>query len=169
MYICRSCSRSIASADTDYKRIWTWRTRYSTYLGGLGTGIGEGYEGVKCGRGENCLAARFTEVEVDCDAAGIGSASGTPKEGDSRPSSQQSDSDGSGEDKAGYFRQEVEGIGGAMRGKVKRRVKVGQTVVEYEDERESGEYLVREARGGHRGWCGWCDRVVPGKKDKSYN
>ena len=167
MYICRPCSKWRAPADTDYKRIWTWRTRYSTYLGGLGTGIGEGYEGVKCGRGALCLAARCTEVEVDCEAASGSSTGGTPKEGNSRPSSQQSSSDSSGEDKAGYLRQEMEGIGGAMRGKVKQRVKVGQTVVEYEDERESGEYLGREARGQHRSWCGWCERVVPGKKDKS--
>lgn len=52
--------------DTTYRRVWAWRTRYSTSLDtGMGTGIGEGCEGVKCGRGEHCLAAEETELEVD--------------------------------------------------------------------------------------------------------
>ena len=165
VYICQPCGRAIAHADTDYKRIWTWRTRYSTYLGGLGTGIGEGNEGVKCARGENCLSARNVEVEVDCE--------GTPDEVDSRPTSRQTsangslgpDTSGDGE-KAGYFRQEMEGIGGIVRGKYKKMVRVGRTVEEYEDERDSGDYLEREKARECRSWCGWCDRVVPGKNDK---
>ena len=165
VFICQPCGRAIAHSDTDYKRIWTWRTRYSTYLGGLGTGIGEGNEGVQCARGENCLNARNIEVEMDYD--------GTPDEIDSRPTSTQLHSNGnSGPDpladseKAGYFRQEMEGIGGTVRGKCKKMVRVGRTVEEYEDERDTGEYLGREARREHRSWCGWCDRMVLGRKDK---
>ena len=167
VYICQSCGRPILiNADSDYKRIWNWRVRYSTYLGGLGTGIGEGNEGVQCARGERCLDARNIEVEMDCD--------GTPDEADSRPSSQQSGVNGatshdtSGEvEKAGYFRQEIEGVGGRVRGKYKKMVRVGRTVEEYEEERDTAEYLRREVRQECRSWCGWCNRVVLGRKDKN--
>jgi len=66
----------------------------------------------------------------------------------------------------GYLRQEVEGLGGVMKKKVKKRVKVGATVWEYDDERESGKYLEREASGEQRSWCGWCSRVVLGREDR---
>ena len=68
-------------------------------------------------------------------------------------------------EKAGYLRQEIEGIGGVVRRKVKRRVRVGKTVKEYEDERGKAAYLEKEIRGASRSWCGWCNRVVPGLKD----
>ena len=166
IFICQPCGRSTANhADSDYKRIWNWRVRYSSYLGGLGTGIGEGNEGVKCARGEKCIDARNIEVEMDCD--------GTPEETESRPNSQQSGvnaiphHEANGEiEKAGYFRQEIEGVGGRVRGKFKKMVRVGKTVEEYEEERDITDYLRREARQECRSWCGWCDRVVPGKKDQ---
>ena len=66
----------------------------------------------------------------------------------------------------GYLRQEVEGLGGVMKKKVKKRVKVGATVWEYDDERESGRYLEREASGEQRSWCAWCSRVVLGREDR---
>jgi hypothetical protein len=66
----------------------------------------------------------------------------------------------------GYLRQEVEGLGGVMKKKVKKRVKVGATVWEYDDERESGKYLEREASGEQRSWCAWCSRVVLGREDR---
>ena len=69
-------------------------------------------------------------------------------------------------EKAGYLRQEVEGIGGVVKKKVKRRVKVGRAVREFEDEREHAEYLEREGRGEERSWCAWCWRVVRGKRDR---
>jgi hypothetical protein len=165
-FICKPCARSIATNDTDYRRIWTWRSRYSTYLGGLGTGIGEGYEGVKCGRGTQCLTAHNIEVELDCEAS---YEIIQPRESDSRPLSRQSGSDSSDGDKAGYFRQEVEGVGGGLWGKVKKRIKVGQTVEEYDDERETGDYLKREASGTCRSWCSWCNRVVLGQNDAKVN
>jgi len=61
--------------------------------------------------------------------------------------------------------QEMEGIGGVVKKKVKRRLLVGDVVQEYEDEREGGRYLEREQDGVERSWCSWCDRVVLGKKD----
>jgi hypothetical protein len=42
---------------------------------------------------------------------------------------------------------------------------VGACVVEYEDERETGKYLVREEVGLHRSWCGWCSRVIPARTE----
>lgn len=61
--------------------------------------------------------------------------------------------------------QEIEGIGGVVKKKVKRRLLVGDVVQEFEDEREGGKYLEREQEGVDRSWCSWCARVVLSKKD----
>jgi hypothetical protein len=84
----------------------------------------------------------------------------TPVPVESRPSTPRADHG------PGYHRQEVEGLGGVMKKKVKKRVKVGATVWEYDDERESGKYLEREASGEQRSWCAWCSRVVLGREDR---
>ena len=68
-------------------------------------------------------------------------------------------------DDAGYWSQEVEGIGGVVKKKMRSRMKVGAPVREWEDEREGGQLLGREISGKERSWCAWCDRVVPGKAD----
>ena len=122
--------------------------------------MGEGDQGQKCGRGEECLDAVESEVEIDCPERSPSSSS---------PRLQATDSDGaqkSAELSAGYLTQEVEGIGGVVRKKVKKRVRVGATVREYDDERASGKYLDREAGGRDRSWCGWCGRVVKGQQDR---
>jgi hypothetical protein len=166
---------TLRSNDTTYRRVWAWRTRYSTYLGGgLGTGIGEGSHGVKCGRGESCLAAQEIELEVECDTEeGSGSGSDTSSTGHSplAPTSFGNEragisTDSHDEEEPGYFRQEVIGLGGVVKQKAKKRVNVGACVVEYEDERETGNYLVREEKGLYRGWCGWCSRVIPAKSEE---
>jgi hypothetical protein len=59
----------------------------------------------------------------------------------------------------------MEGIGGVVKKKVRRRVLVGDVVQEFEEERERGKYLEREQDGVDRSWCSWCGRVVLGKKD----
>ncbi|KAI9661423.1 MAG: hypothetical protein M1831_003156 [Alyxoria varia] len=138
-------------------RGWTWRTRYSTYLGGLGTGIGEGNEGVECGKGELCLAAREVEKEIDCDSEELENI---------RRDFERFGGQGRPWDGSGYMAQEIEGIGGVVKKKVKKRIKVGAVVKEYEDEREDGDYLNREQRGLNRSWCFWCLRVLPSIKDK---
>lgn len=156
-------------ADTTYIRGWTWRTRYSTYLGGLGTGIGEGNEGVECGRGASCLAAKEVEKEIDCDAEELAAL-----KRDFDTVGQDEGGEGGGGGGGGqarswagtsYFLQEIEGIGGVVKKKVKKRVRVGATVKEHEDERDHGDYLGREQKGEARSWCSWCQRVVPGKED----
>ena len=133
--------------------------------GGLGTGLGQGNQGQKCGRGEDCLergGKAICWVEIDCsdpkpqdhvrEAEGDSSSHvGTPDLVSNKP---------------GYFQQEIEGIGGVVKKKVKKKVKVGATVWEFEDERASGKYLEREANGIVRSWCGWCGRVCPGKQDR---
>ena len=151
-----------------------WRKSYSD--GGLGTGIGEGNEGVPCGRGPQCLAAEEKEVEVECGSDRLPSdlvppgatvvlPLGTPNDGGDREGEVLW---GSGvEEKAGYLRQEIEGIGGVVKTKFKMRVRVGRTVREYEEERrEKGRFLEREIKGERRSWCGWCGRVIRGEKDR---
>jgi hypothetical protein len=66
----------------------------------------------------------------------------------------------------GYSRHEIEGIGGVVKTKLVRMVKVGACVSEWEAERQGGTYLDLEATGEVRSWCGWCHRVVPGRKDQ---
>ncbi|KAL7810307.1 hypothetical protein V8C44DRAFT_332899 [Trichoderma aethiopicum] len=67
----------------------------------------------------------------------------------------------------GYERHEIEGIGGIVKRKLVRMVRVGACVPEWEDEKGSGnKILAREVNGAARSWCGWCWRVIPGDKDK---
>lgn len=65
----------------------------------------------------------------------------------------------------GYARHEIEGIGGVVKTKLVQMVKVGACVPEWEDETAAGDILGREISGRTRSWCGWCWRVIPGKKD----
>ncbi|EXJ59917.1 hypothetical protein A1O7_04064 [Cladophialophora yegresii CBS 114405] len=165
VFLCAPCGGNLRAADTTYQRVFTWRSRYSTHIGGgLGTGLGLGNQGQKCGRGASCLdtsSEAVSWVETDCpedktqDTADYDGHSlsrvGTPDSSSNKP---------------GYLQQEVEGIGGVLKKKVKRRVKTGACTYEYADERESGKYLERERTGAVRSWCGWCARVVPSLKDK---
>ncbi|KAI1085284.1 hypothetical protein F5B20DRAFT_138130 [Whalleya microplaca] len=65
----------------------------------------------------------------------------------------------------GYARHEIEGIGGVVKTKLVRIVRVGAGVPEWEDEKNKGQILEREVSGRSRCWCGWCWRVIPGRKD----
>ena len=173
VWLCTQCGQTLRSNDTTYRRVWAWRTRYSTSLGGgLGTGIGEGCQGVKCGRGEACLAAQGIELEVECEADEGSSDTSSNNSAGHSPASHPSyyneaavSTDSHDDEEPGYFRQEVIGLGGVVKHKAKKRVNVGACVVEYEDERETGNYLVREENGLHRAWCGWCSRVICSKSE----
>lgn len=162
VWLCYQCGHTIRREDTTYRRVWAWRTRYSTHLGGLGTGIGEGCQGVKCGRGESCLAAQEIELEVVSEAGddpdGLHNHGLLQHAGDNTIPTPE-------DEEPGYFRQEIVGIGGRFKQKVKRRVMVGNCVPEYEDERDTGRYLIREEEGKHRGWCGWCRRLIPARNE----
>lgn len=155
-YFCSYDGVALSSADTEYRRTWTWRTHYSTYLGGLGTGIGQGNEAVKCARSLFCLGAQIVDVDLELPS-NLSSAPGLQGLPVDTP-------EHSG-DEAGYWSQEVEGIGGVVKKKMRTRMKVGAPVREWEDEREGGQLLGREISGKERSWCAWCDRVVPGKAD----
>lgn len=124
-------------------------------MGGVGTGAGEGNEGVECGRGSNCLAAKTVEHEVDCNEETLANLD----------SSWQTTERWSG---TSYHAQEIEGIGGVVKMKVKKQVSVGECVKIYEDERDrSMQYLEREVDGRMRSWCSWCERIVLGERDKA--
>ncbi|KAI5207723.1 hypothetical protein E4T39_01773, partial [Aureobasidium subglaciale] len=142
IWICSPCGTTLRTHDTSYTRAWTWRSRYSTSsTSPLGTGIGHGIEGVQCGRESSCLSSRTIYTEIESDAT------------DTRTG-------------GGYFLQEMEGIGGVVKKKVKRRVEVGEVVREDVDEEgEGGRFLAREVEGLDRSWCSWCARVVLSKKD----
>ncbi len=112
---------------------------------------------MKCGRGSSCVAAKDIEVEIDCndlDEVAELERLGLQLEGGRHNGAE-----------CGYLRQEIEGVGGGVKMKVRKTVRVGKTVVEFEDERERGRFLEREREGGRRSWCGWCERVVLGGKD----
>lgn len=145
--------------------------------------MGEGDQGQKCARGEDCLdpmGGGLCWVEIDsCEQSshdltlsrppsrqtfegGIsGIASGEQSSGGDL------DLDHRGREKPGYLSQEIEGIGGVVKKKVKKKVRPGATVCEFDNERESGKYLEREASGMQRSWCGWCNRVVMGEQDRA--
>lgn len=122
----------------------------------MGAGIGEGNEGVECGRNGACLNAVEVEREIECDADSIAACEAeiikVQPEGKQWAGSS-------------YNTHEMVGIGGKVKMKLKQQVRVGAAVKEYEDERESGSFLRKEQNGDNRSWCSWCERVVPGKKD----
>ncbi|KAI0012297.1 hypothetical protein F4779DRAFT_614746 [Xylariaceae sp. FL0662B] len=185
VWLCQPCGRSIRGADHDYQSIWKWRNQYGEVLGGLGTGIGEGDRGVPCGREHACCGAKEREQETDCDAADAREqdeynqrsqtpslrAAATPSPpssvASSPPSSVASSEyrTASPQLRPGYARHEIEGIGGVVKTKLVRIVRVGACVPEWEDEKSKGQVLEREVSGHSRSWCGWCWRVIPGKKD----
>ncbi|KAK3392053.1 hypothetical protein B0T20DRAFT_362544 [Sordaria brevicollis] len=70
--------------------------------------------------------------------------------------------------KPGYERHEIEGIGGVVKKKLVRMVKVGACVPEWPDERDRGDILGREMQAKVRSWCGWCWRAIPGKLDYEF-
>ncbi|RAQ99244.1 zinc finger fyve phd-type protein [Stemphylium lycopersici] len=159
VWLCAPCGKDLRNADTMYVRGWSWRTRYSHYLGGVGTGAGEGNEGVECGRGSACLGARVVEHETcEQDLLDTIERSHTPS-----PKSPERWRGGTC-----YLTQEIEGIGGVLKVKHKKQVRVGECVKLYEDEKEKSiQYLEREVKGDLRSWCSWCERVVIGKRDKA--
>jgi hypothetical protein len=121
---------------------------------------------VPCGRGGECVAAREVEQETDCDAEDAREIDSNSRA--ASPSSSPGSSHGSiagGQMGPGYARHEIEGIGGVMKKKLVKMVKVGACVPEWGDEKETDKFLVREVDGRARSWCGWCWRVVPGAKD----
>ena len=169
MYLCSCCGYNLRAHDTTYKRVWRWRSRYSTHIGGgIGTGLGLGNQGQKCGRGKHCLESGVESIawmETECSD---GSNAEVAMEPLSRTTTPMADGSGSpsATNRPGYLQQEVEGIGGVVKKKIKKKVKVGATVYEYDNERKSGKDRGREVSGKQRSWCAWCDRVCLGEQDR---
>ena len=94
----------------------------------------------------------MVEHEVERDVAAGGDEGGRTWEG------------------GGFKEQEMVGVGGVFKKKVKMMVKVGRWV-EWEDERDGmsaeggGRVLEREISGKVRSWCAWCERVIPSEAD----
>jgi hypothetical protein len=65
-----------------------------------------------------------------------------------------------------YSTQEIVGIGGRVKKKVRKQVPVGAIVKEYEDERVTEKFLTREHVGINRSWCSWCTRIIASNDDK---
>jgi hypothetical protein len=69
----------------------------------------------------------------------------------------------------GFVAQEVEGVGGIVKMKVKKLVMVGAEVDGLEEDvLESDPYGKKSEKRwqtGERSWCSWCERVVPGTND----
>lgn len=159
VWLCAPCGKDLKSADTTYVLGWSWRTRYSHYLGGVGTGAGEGEQGVECGRGPLCLGARIVEHET-CEAETLAALAAQDRIHNTPDSPERWRG-------TSYLAQEIEGIGGVLKVKHKKYTRVGECVKMYEDERDkSVRWLPRENEGKLRSWCSWCQRVVPGEKDK---
>lgn len=159
VWLCAPCGKDLKNADTTYVLGWSWRTRYSYYLGGAGTGAGEGEQGVECGRAASCMGARIVEHET-CEAETLEALAAQDRSHNTpnSPARWQGTS---------YLAQEIEGIGGVLKVKHKKYTRVGECVKMYEDERDKGvQWLPRENEGKLRSWCSWCQRVVPGEKDK---
>ncbi|KAM0333230.1 hypothetical protein ACHAQA_001890 [Verticillium albo-atrum] len=169
---------SITRAFGQYP-VWKWRSHYGEVLGGLGTGIGDGDRGVICGREADCVAAKEVEQETDCDAEDARESSlealtppGTPgsflhrhnsngsvtSEGQRTPSPLQLG--------PGYERHEIVGIGGVVKKKLVRMVRVGACVPEWEDEKSKHKIMHRERSRQVRSFCGWCCRVIPSNNEK---
>ncbi|KAL5612266.1 uncharacterized protein BROUX77_002422 [Berkeleyomyces rouxiae] len=183
VWLCKDCGLGNSSADSLYQRLWGWRLQYGEIIGGLGTGIGDGDRGVICGRESRCLGAKEREHETDCDAEDRRTPSRTsptwgssPSEGS--PTLQQSDlTVGHAITQLqlpmpltrrdpGYTRHQIEGVGGQLRTKLVRMVRVGAPVPVWSDERSSRAFLDKEIKGETRSWCGWCRRPIPGEKDR---
>ncbi|KAI5287265.1 hypothetical protein KEM54_006115 [Ascosphaera aggregata] len=161
-WLCIPCTRAQHNEDSLYRAGWTWRSKYSSlFAPGTWAGIGQGCEGVKCGRGAGCFAAQHIEVEIESNhndsQADASSASLRGAE----------DIDHLSRSSPGYFRQEIVGVGGLVKNKVRKRIAVGAVVEEYPEERETGTYLVLESTGEVRSWCGWCSKVISSKAERA--
>ncbi|EZF69247.1 hypothetical protein H105_08270 [Trichophyton soudanense CBS 452.61] len=174
-WYCRPCGQHLRAEDVTYQRVWSWRTRYNEFLGGGGhwVGYGDCGQGVQCGLEQRCLAAEYIEVEVDCEVGDrVSEFSRSDSSNDSslehlRHSSSFSHSDGRDDEEPGYLRQEIEGIGGVVKQKVKKRVRVGASVEERDDDRENATYLKQETSGAVRSRCGWCSGIVPSNVERN--
>jgi hypothetical protein len=119
----------------------------------------DGNKGVECGRKRSCVAARLVEREQDCGVDEM-------KEMEEEAEKVAAAGTGRSWEGGSFAAQEVEGVGGVWKMKVKRLVWVGAEVDEFDDEDPEGsKALDKEIKGEARSWCAWCNRVIPSKDD----
>ena len=145
-------------------------------------------ESVRCWRGARCLGAKEVEVEVEVETETQQRVYARAQE-KSRENSNSNAAHHHHAATAGYAWQEVEGVGGVMKGKRRVKVGIGGRVMSWASSRPEGlglglslsgsgsESAERRQRDGtardpveeekeSRSWCGWCERVVLGRKDE---
>lgn len=105
-------------------------------------------ESVRCWRAARCVAVKEVEVEVEVEAEAQGG--------------------GNASHGAGYGWQEVEGVGGVMKWKRKVKVGIGSWVAGWGARGDGSAERRRAAQDPDkaRNWCGWCERVVLGRRDE---
>jgi hypothetical protein len=105
----------------------------------------------------DCLAAGMVEKDVECDASELAAL---------EEELAKAEMQGHRWVGCSYSTQEIVGIGGKVKKKVRKIVPVGAVVKEYEDERVTEKFLGREHVGTNRSWCSWCTRVIASNNDK---
>lgn len=154
MHLCKPCGETLVQQDRLYSSGWQWRSKYREYVG-----VAEGNKGVECGRHSYCVTARLVEQELDCDVDVM-------KEMEEEAEKVAAAGTGRSWEGGSFAAQEVEGVGGVVKMKVKRLVRVGAEVDEFDDDDAEGSMgLEKEIRGETRSWCAWCRRVIPSKGD----
>lgn len=132
-------------------------------------------ESVHCWRDADCVEAEEVDVEHTVEV----------EVGRWRRDAQEKEKGNAGHYAPRYVWQEVEGVGGMMKGKKKVKVKIGGWFLRWgtthrehgasgslgaspstERRRRPVAQAPREREGEARSWCGWCDRVVLGREDE---
>lgn len=196
--MCHPCAVSLSWRDAEYETVRKARRalarRFVAVQLGAGAGVGSGsgqYERglgqwpdecvIQCWRATRCLAVREVEVEVEASGMELQQQQ-QQRQSFNEGGNERGNERGNGNGNAGYYQQradpgyawqEVEGVGGVMKGKRKVKVGVGGWV----DLPPGGRGgLLAEAAAGGLGvqqkeedddddralwnWCGWCERVV---------
>ncbi|TQS39109.1 hypothetical protein Golomagni_00370 [Golovinomyces magnicellulatus] len=179
LWLCKACAQKIRNADTEYQSIWRWSVRFLPSLGGLGIGLGEADRGVSCGRGENCARAREVKLEIDCDAEDAREINDKNSRLNFGPILCSPNGQSHGQMRPGYHRHEIEGIGGVLKKKLVKMVKVGACVSSsgssndtWSDGRNLSDkdmenILEGEIQGTSRSWCSWCQKIIPSHDDNN--
>lgn len=173
IWLCQPCGRRLSSDGLIYRQMWSWR---------VGTCVSGEWQGLRCWRGKHCLAAQDVELGMGCDSHDSLTGLMIPSHG-------RNVADSPNEESWEHFRQDTVGIrlrllasygeegaedllrhifehGGPIDHTAKKkRMTVGAYAKDHEDERRTGEYLMREEADLDRAWCNWCSRVIPSQQD----
>ena len=164
--------------DAEYQNTPTALARYFAMKSGTGTGTSAWeYEAktepkaltpwpelyLRCWRAKHCLAAKVVEVEVEIDveveAERQRQLQRAVNQGINNLGQQQQIQQRYRANAwPGFAWQEMEGVGGVMKGKKKVKVGVGSWVA-------ATAPAAGQDPDAARNWCGWCERVVLGRNE----